>query len=72
VTLFLLAWADKLIELKTICQCGRKANRVLCRDDTGKPLRDGQSVCAAGAASAYLIDITHYYRPVAVVDPRGC
>lgn len=26
---YLLAWADELIELKTICFCGKKANRVL-------------------------------------------
>jgi len=25
---YLLAWADKLIELKTICHCGRKANMI--------------------------------------------
>ncbi|MBU5881523.1 thymidine kinase, partial [Vibrio cholerae] len=23
---YLLSWADKLIDLKTICHCGRKAN----------------------------------------------
>lgn len=26
---YLLAWADKLVELKTICHCGRKANQTL-------------------------------------------
>ena len=28
-SLWLLAWADNLIELKTICHCGRKATMVL-------------------------------------------
>ena len=31
----LLAWADKLIELKTICHCGRKANFVVRLDADG-------------------------------------
>ena len=33
----LLAWADKLIELKTICHCGRKANMVVRVDAQGTP-----------------------------------
>ncbi|XPE61637.1 hypothetical protein ACNKHT_07995 [Shigella flexneri] len=29
---YLLAWSDKLVELKTICFCGRKASMVLRLD----------------------------------------
>ena len=32
---WLLAWADNLIELKTICHCGRKATMVLRLDASG-------------------------------------
>lgn len=34
---YLLAWSDKLVELKTICFCGRKASMVLRLDQEGRP-----------------------------------
>ncbi|VTR44118.1 Thymidine kinase [Serratia fonticola] len=37
----LLAWADKLVELKTICHCGRKANMVLRLGEDGKAMHYG-------------------------------
>lgn len=45
---YLLAWADKLVELKTICHCGRKANMVLRLDGEGKPMREGEQVAIGG------------------------
>ncbi|NRD74828.1 thymidine kinase [Shewanella sp. VB17] len=45
---YLLAWADKLVELKTICHCGRKANMVLRLDEEGKAMRDGEQVAIGG------------------------
>ena len=33
---YLLAWSDKLVELKTICFCGRKASMVLRLDQEGE------------------------------------
>lgn len=44
----LLAWADKLIELKTICHCGRKANFVVRMDENGKPATAGSQVQIGG------------------------
>ncbi|MDX3773625.1 thymidine kinase [Chromatiaceae bacterium AAb-1] len=44
----LLAWADKLIELKTICHCGRKANFVVRLDEHGKPAREGSQIQIGG------------------------
>lgn len=44
----LLAWADKLVELKTVCHCGRKASFVVRRDSEGKPVRDGEQVLVGG------------------------
>ncbi len=44
----LLAWADKLIELKTICHCGRKANFVVGLDADGKAARAGSQVEIGG------------------------
>lgn len=44
----LLAWADKLIELKTICHCGRKANFVIRLDKNGQAVTKGQQVEVGG------------------------
>lgn len=45
---YLLAWADKLFELKTVCHCGRKANFVVRLDEGGNPVTDGDQVQIGG------------------------
>src|SRR5690606_38657419 len=40
----LLALADDLREVRTICHCGRKATMVVRLDDQGRVLRDGAQV----------------------------
>lgn len=45
---YLLAWADKLVELKTICHCGRKANFVVRLDQHGSPVKEGEQVEVGG------------------------
>lgn len=47
----LLAWADKLIELKTICHCGRKANFVVRLDEQSKAVTAGSQVQIGGNES---------------------
>ncbi|MBL4740376.1 MAG: thymidine kinase [Sneathiella sp.] len=37
----LLAWADELKELKTICHCGSKATMVIRVNEDGVPIREG-------------------------------
>ena len=44
----LLAWADKLVELKTICHCGRKANFVIRVDEHGNAVTGGEQVEIGG------------------------
>ena len=44
----LLAWADELTELKTICHTGRKANMVVRVDDEGYALKEGAQVEIGG------------------------
>ena len=44
----LLGWADNLIELKTICHCGRKATMNLRTDAEGKPIKEGEQVEIGG------------------------
>jgi thymidine kinase len=45
---YLLSWADKLVELKTICHCGRKANMVIRTDASGEPIAEGNQVAIGG------------------------
>lgn len=45
---YLLAWADKLVELKTVCYCGRKANKVLRVGSDGIPMYEGAQVDIGG------------------------
>jgi len=44
----LLAWADNLVEVKTICHCGRKATMMLRIDESGSPIKDGDQVQIGG------------------------
>jgi thymidine kinase len=44
----LLAWADTLTEIKTICHCGRKATMVLRIDATGNVVREGAQIEIGG------------------------
>lgn len=57
---YLLAWADKLVELKTICHCGRKASMVL-RINNGKPIYDGEQIVIGGNDSYVSVCRNHYY-----------
>lgn len=47
----LLALADSLREIRTICWCGRKATMVVRRDREGKVLEDGDQVAIGGEES---------------------
>ena len=47
-SMHLLAWADELVEIKTICHCGKKAGMVLRLDESGKPVSIGDQVKIGG------------------------
>lgn len=47
-SLYLLIWADNLIELKTICHCGRKATMNMRIDSNGNAVRDGAQIEIGG------------------------
>ncbi|MDN2662352.1 thymidine kinase [Psychromonas sp. 14N.309.X.WAT.B.A12] len=57
---YLLAWADKLIELKTICHCGRKANMILRMDGNGNVLHEGAQVEIGGNESYVSVCRKHF------------
>ncbi|MGL5007699.1 MAG: thymidine kinase [Plesiomonas sp.] len=59
-SLYLLAWADKLVELKTICHCGRKANMVLRLNAEGIAMRDGEQVQIGGNERYESVCRKHY------------
>ncbi|HZX72241.1 MAG TPA: thymidine kinase [Rhodanobacter sp.] len=44
----LLAWADNLVEIKTICHTGRKATMVVRVDEHGRAVTDGPQVEIGG------------------------
>lgn len=44
----LLAIADKLTELKTVCHCGKKATMIVRYDNSGKPVIKGEQIHIGG------------------------
>ncbi len=44
----LLALADEMREVRTICKCGRKATMVIRQDDRGNPITQGKQVQIGG------------------------
>lgn len=57
---YLLAWADQLEELKTICYCGRKANFVLRLNTDGEAIADGEQIQIGGNDSYLSVCRRHY------------
>ena len=58
---YLLAWADILIELKTICHCGKKATMNLRIDENGQAIREGEQIFIGGNESFVATCRKHYY-----------
>ena len=44
----LLAWADEMREVRTICHCGKKATMVVRKGPDGQALKDGAQVVIGG------------------------
>jgi len=44
----LLALADEMREVRTICECGRKATMVIRQDEKGNPITEGAQVQIGG------------------------
>lgn len=57
----LLAWADVLEELKTICHCGKKANMVVRVDAQGNALQEGSQV-EIGGNDRYVSLCRHHFK----------
>ncbi len=63
---YLLAWSDKLVELKTICFCGRKASMVLRLDQEGRPYNEGEQVVIGGNERYVSVCRKHYNEALSV------
>ncbi|SEN62588.1 thymidine kinase [Paracoccus alcaliphilus] len=63
----LLALADDLREVRTICHCGRKATMVIRRDEQGRAITKGQQV-QVGGNETYISLCRRHWRE-AVGDP---
>jgi thymidine kinase len=59
-SMYLLAWADILIEIKTICHCGRKATMNMRVDEAGAPVREGSQVEIGGNDRYVSVCRLHY------------
>ncbi|GAB4187871.1 MAG: thymidine kinase [Simkaniaceae bacterium] len=58
---YLLAWAHELIEIKTICHCGRKATMNMRIDSSGRPITSGNQIQIGGNES-YISTCVHHFR----------
>lgn len=60
-SLYLMAWADILIELKTICHCGRKASMNMRVDENGRKVNVGEQV-EIGGNDRYVATCRKHFR----------
>lgn len=60
---YLLIWADKMSEIKTVCHCGRKATMVLKTDSQGRPVRAGEQVEIGGNERYTSVCRKHFFNP---------
>ena len=72
-SLNLLAWADELVEIKTICHCGKKANMVLRLDKNGEPIKTGKQILIGGNDSYVSVCRKHFNQQQAenILDGSG-
>lgn len=66
---YLLIWADKLEEIKTICHCGRKATMNMRVDENGFPVRVGEQVEIGGNERYISTCRKHFYEGIADEQP---
>ncbi|MFS4439610.1 thymidine kinase [Paracoccaceae bacterium GXU_MW_L88] len=62
----LLAWADEMREVRTICHCGRKATMVIRVDAEGKAVTEGNQI-EVGGNDRYISLCRRHYR-----EATGC
>ena len=63
-SIYLLAWAEKLIEIKTICFCGKKATMNMRIDSNGNPVKTGSQIQIGGNESYASVCLNHFIEKV--------
>ncbi|ETZ07102.1 thymidine kinase [Holospora obtusa F1] len=58
---YLLAWADKLQELKSICFCGKKATMNARLDKKGNKMKEGDQIAIEGATKYNVFCAKHFF-----------
>jgi len=61
---YLLAWADEMTEIKTICYCGSKATMNMRVDETGRPVETGEQRHIGGNESYVSVCMKHFIEKV--------
>ncbi|MBO9574920.1 MAG: thymidine kinase [Sphingobium sp.] len=64
----LLGIADKLIELKAVCHCGRKATMNLRVDEDGRAVREGEQIGIGGNESYVALCRRHFSEAMKVSE----
>lgn len=68
----LLALADDLREVRTICHCGRKATMVIRRREDGRAITEGAQVQVGGNETYVSLCRRHWREAVGQNDPDAC
>lgn len=58
---YLLCWAEELIEIKTICHCGKKATMNARLDDQGRAVHRGEQIQIGGNERYVALCRNHYH-----------
>lgn len=66
----LLALADEMREVRTICRCGRKATMVIRQDETGRAILDGEQVQIGGNETYVSLCRRHWREAVGDRSPQ--
>jgi thymidine kinase len=57
---YLLAWAEEITEIKTICHCGKKATMNIRIDQNGNPIEEGNQFQVGGNESYISVCMQHF------------
>lgn len=68
-SLYLLTWADLLVEIKTICHCGSKATMNMRIDENGNAISEGEQVQIGGNES-YISTCRRHFRAGEGIKPK--
>lgn len=68
----LLALADEMREVRTICHCGKKATMVIRKNENGEVMRDGAQIQIGGNETYVSLCRRHWREAIGDRAPDGC